>query len=58
MPEIFDQNHDWIGVLVKALRISFVYLLWSAIYRITFALIKRRVHCAFQEAAHRQFTLK
>ena len=41
MPEIFHQNHDWIGVfLTKDLK-EFFYLLCSAFYRITFALVER-----------------
>ena len=40
MPEIFDQNHDWVGVLNR--KNTFVYLLCRAIYRVTLALFKRQ----------------
>ena len=44
MPEIFDQIHDWIGVLLsKEPKQSHLFtLLCSTIFWITFALVKRR----------------
>ena len=44
MPEIFDHNHDWIEVLIIIEpKESYLFTFYiSAIYRITFALVKRR----------------
>ena len=50
MPEIFDQNHDWIGALIS--NKTFVYLLFRVIYRVTLAFVERRWSIEHVNAKH------